>query len=185
MAIKTFTTGEVLTAADTNTYLANSGLTYITSVAVSSATTVIDNCFTSTYKNYQAVMNITSDTGGAAQIQISMRVGGSTTGGTGYYGRYTGTQWTGSVDDVGMNGAANWFAMRVNGDGRGFGGTVNFQNPQLAARTFIQTTGSDGNQRWLFGGMHDSTTQFDGFQIFNSGTSAMTGTITVYGYRKV
>jgi hypothetical protein len=26
MAIKTFTTGEVLTAADTNTYLANSGL---------------------------------------------------------------------------------------------------------------------------------------------------------------
>jgi hypothetical protein len=29
MAIKTFTTGEVLTAADTNTYLANSGLVYV------------------------------------------------------------------------------------------------------------------------------------------------------------
>jgi hypothetical protein len=30
MAIKTFTTGEVLTASDTNTYLANSGLVFET-----------------------------------------------------------------------------------------------------------------------------------------------------------
>ncbi len=29
MAVKTFTTGEVLTAADTNTYLNNGGLVYI------------------------------------------------------------------------------------------------------------------------------------------------------------
>jgi hypothetical protein len=184
MAIKTFTTGEVLTAADTNTYLANSGLVYVTSVAVTSATTAIDNCFTSTYNNYQVVMNITSDTGGAAQIQIQMRVGGSATGGSGYYGRYTGTTWAGSVDDVGISAASNWFAMRVNGDTKGFGGTANFQSPKLAARTFVETTGSDGAQRWIFGGMHDSATQFDGFQIYNSGGSSMTGTIAVYGYRK-
>jgi hypothetical protein len=184
MAIKTFTTGEVLTAADTNTYLANSGLVYVTSVAVTTATTAINNCFTSTYSNYQVVMNITSDTGGAAQIQIQMRAGGTPTGGAAYYGRYTGTTWAGSVDDVGMSAASNWFAMRVNGDTKGFGGTVNFQNPQLAARTFIETTGSDGAQRWIFGGLHDSATQFDGFQIYNSGGSSMTGTITVYGYRK-
>jgi hypothetical protein len=29
MAIKTFTTGEVLTASDTNTYLANAGLVFV------------------------------------------------------------------------------------------------------------------------------------------------------------
>ena len=31
MAVKTFSTGEVLTASDTNTYLNNGGLVYITS----------------------------------------------------------------------------------------------------------------------------------------------------------
>ena len=38
MAIKTFTTGEVLTAADTNTYLANSGLVYVASGTVAANT---------------------------------------------------------------------------------------------------------------------------------------------------
>ena len=41
MAIKTFTTGEVLTASDTNTYLANAGLVYITSTAVWLVKTVV------------------------------------------------------------------------------------------------------------------------------------------------
>jgi hypothetical protein len=39
MAIKTFTTGEVLTASDTNTYLANSGLVYVKSQTIGSGVT--------------------------------------------------------------------------------------------------------------------------------------------------
>ena len=38
MAIKTFTSGAVLTAADTNTYLTNSGLVYIAQGELTSAT---------------------------------------------------------------------------------------------------------------------------------------------------
>jgi len=37
MAIKTFTTGEVLTAADTNTYLTNSGFQYVSSGSFTNA----------------------------------------------------------------------------------------------------------------------------------------------------
>ena len=37
MAIQTFTSGQILTAADTNTYLANSCLTYVSSGSFSGA----------------------------------------------------------------------------------------------------------------------------------------------------
>jgi len=54
MAIKTFTTGEVLTASDTNTYLANSGLVFVTSgsTAGTANTLAIATSFTSTYEHY-------------------------------------------------------------------------------------------------------------------------------------
>ena len=57
MAIKTFTTGELLTASDTNTYLANSGLVYITGGALSSTAVNFVGCFTSTYTDYRIVVD--------------------------------------------------------------------------------------------------------------------------------
>ena len=59
MAIKTFTTGEVLTASDTNTYLANAGLVYVTSVTVGTGVTTVSvsSCFTSTYDSYEILYN--------------------------------------------------------------------------------------------------------------------------------
>ena len=70
MAIKTFTTGEVLTASDTNTYLNNGGLVYITEVALS--TTALDGIFTSTYDNYLVVVNgiQTNTSGGLVRFQF-------------------------------------------------------------------------------------------------------------------
>ena len=77
MAIKTFTTGEVLTAADTNTYLANSGLVYVTSATVGSgvSSVTISNCFSSTYDNYRIIWN---GGYGSVSVGICLRVGGST-----------------------------------------------------------------------------------------------------------
>ena len=55
MAIKTFTTGEVLTAADTNTYLANSGLVLVKSQTIGTgvASVTISDAFSTTYDNYR------------------------------------------------------------------------------------------------------------------------------------
>jgi len=59
MAIKTFTTGEVLTASDTNTYLANSGLVYVTGASFTTQTSVpVSDCFTSTAVNYRVIIAI-------------------------------------------------------------------------------------------------------------------------------
>ena len=58
MAVKTFTTGEVLTAADTNTYLNNGGLVWIKTATVTNAAdsgTAFRSIFTSTYDAYRIV----------------------------------------------------------------------------------------------------------------------------------
>ena len=56
MAVKTFTT-EVLTSADTNTYLANSGLVYVKSHTITSgASVVVTDAFSSTYDNYLIIV---------------------------------------------------------------------------------------------------------------------------------
>jgi hypothetical protein len=67
MPLTTYTPGEVLTAASLNdnlTYLdgKGSGLVYITGASFSSATTIsmAASVFTSTYKTYQVVFQVTS-----------------------------------------------------------------------------------------------------------------------------
>jgi hypothetical protein len=58
MAIKTFTTGEVLTASDTNTYLANAGLVYVKSQTIGTgvSSVIVSDCFTTDYDNYKIVV---------------------------------------------------------------------------------------------------------------------------------
>jgi hypothetical protein len=78
MAIKTFTTGEVLTAADTNTYLANSGLVYVAAASFSAVTEILlDSVFTSTFRNYRLIFDCQSSAGGGI-FTWQMRAAGST-----------------------------------------------------------------------------------------------------------
>ena len=81
MAIKTFTTGEVLTASDTNTYLANGGLVTVASGTATAGTLIIAGAFSSTYDSYRLVLNAIGNSG--AEITAQFRVGTSTSA-TGY-----------------------------------------------------------------------------------------------------
>jgi hypothetical protein len=61
MAVKTFTQAEQLTAADTNTYLANGGLVYVGGGSfTTTANADFDNVFTSTYDDYRIVLTYTA-----------------------------------------------------------------------------------------------------------------------------
>jgi predicted phage tail protein len=180
MPVPDFSPGEVLTAAAMDSI----GLWRVASATVSVASTAIDGCFTSDYQNYVVVVNIDDGAGGPAQVQIAMRIGGVTTTGSSYFSYYRGITWAGGNDNTANNGGGNWFALRTNGDSLGFAGVVEMLDPQRAVRTRFVSHGSDGSQRWYAGGMHDSTTQFDGFVMTSTSGAAMAGTITVYGYRK-
>ena len=189
MAIKTFTTGEVLTASDTNTYLANAGLVYVTSTTFTTSSQVnVDNCFTSTYDNYLILIkNHGSVAGGFTRWRL--RVGGANAAGSDYY-RYGYTTTSASAGLTAYNGGAetSWLPNSEYGTtaAESCMTEVSVYNPALAAnRTTmtIEVNNSSGASRYSLTGMHAQAVAYDGFSIIpNSGT--ITGSLTVYGYRK-
>lgn len=185
MAIKNFTS-EILTSADTNTFLANSGLVYITQQAMTTTTTSINNCFTSAYRNYRIVI-ATNQISSNASFNFRLRVGGTDSSAASYK---FGQQYVTTVGGSGVDNANAGTEVRVGYVASANGDTetvLDICDPQTATRTKgnYQFFGYDGGawaQRQA-GWMFDATTQFDGISFFTSAGAVTSGTIYVYGYR--
>lgn len=85
MAIKTFTTGEVLTASDTNNFLANSGFQYINNGTFSNAASVDVTGFSSLFDFYQLTFAVRKHTAGVCDVTAQL-FSGATVRNTQYYG---------------------------------------------------------------------------------------------------
>ena len=186
MAIKTFTTGEVLTAADTNTYLANSGLVYVTSTTFSgSASVSLNNCFTSTYTSYRVVLTLTGSTaGGFANFRV--RASGSDLTGANYY-RYGYTAaFSGAFSSYNAGGQSAFVTVGQWGGGLISTCYMDISEPMTANRTnwIANVNDTGGGSSYNLNGLVDVTTAYDGFTVYQNGGGTITGTITVYGYRK-
>lgn len=181
MAIKTFTTGEVLTAADTNTYLANSGLVFVKSqtigTAVSSVT--VSSAFSADYDGYKIVVigGVGSGSG-----EMNLTLGASVTG---YYAglNYVAYGSTTPVAATNNNAAAwNWCGS--------FTTTQSYANFELfgpfqAKPTFVVSDGyASAVQTGRMTGFHNVATSYTAFTLTASAGTMTGGTITVYGYRK-
>jgi len=187
MAVKTFTTGEVLTSADTNTYLANSGLVYITSTTATSGLTVnITNCFSSTYDNYRVIVSGFKPSTGA---QLLLQLGTGSALASGYYwaGAYVASYSSFALTGYGGANVAQ-FETQIVGDSTNEGaGNIEIYSPNLLQRTPIMLQGIDGrtsaNPRLAITGFQNTTTQFTSLHI-TSGATVSNLVVTVYGYRK-
>lgn len=180
MAIKTFTTGEVLTAADTNTYLGNAGLVYITTKTFSAtATLTCSSVFSSTYDNYVAVVAL-SPTPGGSIVRTTM-LSGTTSNTSDYYSYESGNVWAGGADLTASPSTAYWFGLR---SATYIYATMTILNPNLYnTYTIFSSEGIDDTQSWQARGVHKSVPSYDGIQFYNA-SGNMSGTITFYGYRK-
>lgn len=191
MAVKTFSVGETLTASDTNTYLANSGLVVVTpsgvtngtisgaKVTVGSAVTsvTVSGVFSATYDNYRIMIvgGTQSSIGDNLTLQLSGSTG-STYSTAGSYVSYN----TATVNAYAPAATTSFLA--------GFAGTNNsfvlldLFAPNLAKRTGMVAM-SAAKYNYSFTGEDTSTAQSTGFTLsVTSGT--ITGqTIMVYGYR--
>jgi hypothetical protein len=190
MAIKTFTTGEVLAASDTNTYLANSGLVYITEANPSGASSVsINNCFSATYNSYRIVWNGTaySSTTGCL-TSMRLRVGGVDNTSNNYYRSrwYYGAGGT-SGTDGGATLTDGWSLADSNTPIHQF--TADVFSPFQSVRTSIGSKAVSLQliNNTLYGiesvGVTSVTTSYDGFTLFPS-NGTFTGKLIVYGYRQ-
>ena len=182
MAVKTFTTGEVLTAADTNTYLANSGLQYVSSGTFTNAASFDVTGFSSTFDQYQLTMQIgaTTTSGTVTGVIYS----GATARNVNYYG----CQWyvsnaSGSGVYGARNNAAN-FAVTVSNQANpslvnawisGIGnGKFNINMQNMDNQSVYATMGGYSN--------YAATNSFD--MIRFSSTNNVTGSWNLMGVRK-
>jgi hypothetical protein len=191
MAIKTFTTGEVLTAADTNTYLNNGGLVYVTSGTQSGTTALnVDGCFTSTYQNYRIILNAIQVSTAARALRLQFRAGGVTNANMFYDYAYNGYRANGTTNNTGL--AAQSFAeigtyIDTFANATLGACTIDVLNPQVTDRTMslVIAQGYEGAYAYRSGGfVQGEAVSFDGFRITLSGTGNVGFNYTVYGYRK-
>ena len=182
MAIKTFTTGEVLTAADTNTYLANSGLVFVKSQTIGSGvgSVTVSDAFNSTYDNYRIVVG--GGVGSVASASVALTLGASTAS---YYGVMMYVLYgTPGLLEARDNNAARWTYTGASTTSQ-YGASFDLVNPFLAKYTNVH------NASWIvgdaagnFNGQHQVATSYSAFTLTPLSGSLTGGTITVYGYRK-
>lgn len=187
MAVKTFTTGEVLTAADTNTYLNNGGLVYITEASATSGTVLgINGCFTATYDDYLVeVRNATC--AATSGMNIKLRASGTPSSASYYYGGYyviygsTSIQATSSANTSSIDSGCVADATNP-----GYG-MFNIIGPYITKITGFDCRGNDprtgGGGGRIVTGYHNSTSAYDGIEIVTTQTITNM-TLRIYGYRK-
>ena len=183
MAIKTFTTGEGLTASDTNTYLNSGGLVYITQANFASSGVTVANCFSSVYDNYRLVIqNTTATTDTALNLGFNASTG-ATYYGFGSYQNYNSTTTTGIANavataraQIGIIGSVNCCAI------------IDVYSPFLSTYTQAASSGntqSGSPQRNTFTILDYGGVSNTGFSINVTSPQTMGGgSVIVYGYRK-
>jgi hypothetical protein len=179
MATKVFGS-EVLTVSDTNTYLANSGLVYVTSATIGSAVSsvTLSSCFNSTYTAYKVIV-----AGGttSADAALALKLGASATG---YYASkpfmvYSTAGFFAGTD----NNAASFTQSGFSISGQGMSLNVDLQNPFLAQYTYMQGSVHAATLGGLCSGVHQVATSYSAITVTPSAGTMTGGTITVYGYR--
>ena len=189
MAVKTFTTGEVLTAADTNTYLANAGLVYVSSGTFTTAATFDITGFTSGYAAFRVVMNGRRvDTTGNANLTGQL-VNGTTVRNTGYYAAAGFSNFLGAQGNkANTNNGASFYCGNFD-SGLGSGTTGGFSTFDIIGMTdaVFHATGlafDPGNAQQIYwGAVHNVSETNDKIRVTAS-AGTISGTWRLYGYRE-
>lgn len=180
MAVKTFTSGETLTAGDTNTYLANSGLVYVSSTTIGSAvsTVTVSSAFSTTYDNYKIIIN--GGVGSSAQF-LRLQLGAAASL---YYAGFSAVDYatnlnTNSVVNGGINFPNAGIMDTVN-----INMNVEVQSPFLTKTTYVSGSIATSGRAGAFAGVLNESVSYTGFTVSPTAGTMTGGTITVYGYRK-
>lgn len=182
MAVKTFGS-EILTSGDVNTYLANSGLVYVSSTTVGSgvASVAVSSCFSSTYDNYLIVAS--GITYSVSDTTLSIKPDGVSTAnyyGGGYYQQYGVALLSPFTLSASTGGGAIGITSTVP--------MVNIAevcSPYLTQQTrFMGRASLGGSYSAVYQSVLATTASYSGFTLLPASGTMTGGTITVYGYRK-
>jgi hypothetical protein len=180
MAVKTFTS-TTLSASDTNTYLANSGLVYITQATIGSGVAIVNitNCFSSSFDNYRVTIRTNSATG-AAPILMQFGTGTATT--TNYKSFLT-TPFVSWTSGAGATVTSTTGSIITFGHTTNLTGVSDVFGPNLAVNTTSFGSYATDTNGGTTAGIQTDNTQFTSLHIATSATITG-GIVTVQGYRK-
>jgi len=177
----TFSVGSVLTANQMNQV----GLWKVTSTTFTAQSSVsVNNCFTSDYTNYRIIMTLNGSSAGSF-AHFRLRAGGTDLTSGSYYRYGTSNSFGGGIANYNAGGQTSHLVVGQWGSSLVSTCLMDICDPQTSNRTSwynnVNDTGAGAS--YILNGLVDVSTSYDGFTVYpNSGT--MTGTITVYGYRK-
>ena len=162
---------------------ASGALTKITSATFTTASALnVDNCFTSTYRNYLILVNFT---GGSSATTVDIfyknRLS-STNASTSYYFGSTKALETGAAlaNNAGSNVTTGIKVISTN-QYNGFL-SIGVGTPFAAASTFINFSSANSDGASLVGnGAHLPATSYDGFALIWA-SNTYNGEVVVYGY---
>jgi hypothetical protein len=188
MTVKTFTSGAILTASDTNEYLANAGLVYITQATVGSGVANVDftSCFSATYDNYLVSVSGVTTPGVGVVGTFQPLASGSLPGTNNFFGNsfYVLTGGAGGLTNAAStNGSYAEAGSMTNSTG---GNSFTFQvfAPFRSELTRVTWTNADITYWRTSAFVHNLANSYNGFRFTALGSTMTGGTITVYGYRK-
>lgn len=176
MAIKTFTTGEVLTAADTNTYLANSGLVYVAGGALSGTSTTFTNCFSTTYDAYRVIIQAGGTTGNTLKLKWNGSTG-STYNTNGYY---TIVGFSALNSEFESNNSGGIYLGYLSNSTSYF--QADIRGPYLAQVTGVSAQFSGDQYQGTYSGIDKNTSSSTNLSV--TAAVSLSGNISIYGYRK-
>ena len=179
MTFPSFNVGEVLTAADMNAV----GLWLVKTQSWTNATTTtVNDAFSSNYKNYKIIANVTGS-GVAQNLGLRLRTATADIGAGQYayqtqFVNYTVAGWaTGGV----TNTANDWTDfVRLQASEEAFG-EMDIFGPNTVNVTTMQVRCSDALLHRVGGGYVNNTTAATGFRLVSPNNTS--GTVRVYGYR--
>ncbi len=155
----------------------------VTQSFTTSSTINLDDCFSSTYDNYKIFFNVNSTATGT-DLRIRFRTGGTTNSSASYGSGWTYTGFPGgSVGQKGtVQGSTTIYFQDVSSEPCST--QMEIINPFGAFRTNATWLGVQGNDYAVNGGgQFEGSTSFDGIS-FILGSGTITGTVSVYGYKK-
>lgn len=164
--------------------------TYGLVTATGTTDIALNNCFSSAYDRYKIVISLTYS--GDQAFLMKLRAAG-TQSSTGYYqgGYYIRTNGSAGAWGLATNGGY-WMLGNSSALTSPSGNRLNFPievvhpfesvNTSFVGQSVSQD--STGVYTTVIGGMHDTTSSYDGFYMWGSNGAAFGATVQVFGYRK-
>jgi hypothetical protein len=165
------------------------GLEYITGATFTTATSfsLPTSTFTSTYRNYRVVINLSALTANST-FTMRLRASGTDNTGTNYNTAWVGLNSSGTSTNNNELNTSSWFLGESNTNVF-YNVSFDIFQPQTATnttyagqRTYVNTAGT-AHVIQSGGGQFTGTTQFDSLSFISSTASSMTGTYRVMGYK--